>query len=93
MEKSEQKQKRTYHWYLEPLDADTNKAFSMGISSENFWDNLLCKDGTRHNLWRCSSHIRSAFWKSRKSMRLKFRIFVRCGNGGAIRECALYKDK
>ncbi len=83
-----------YVWFVEPLDSNTNIAFSQQISDDNFLSSIFCQDGQRRDLWQCTFRLLTAFQRSSRIMGLQFRIFNRFGNG-QIRECKFlyYKRK
>ena len=74
--------KRTYHWFVEPLDAHTNKVFARELSEEeDFLRGVRDNEGRRHNVWHCPNHLLSAFRRSRRDQALFFVIYSREGNG------------
>jgi hypothetical protein len=72
---------RKYTWYLEPIGSHTNRVISVCCDENGSHNDVVCKDGSRRNLWECSAHARDAIMASARSLNLKFRIFRREGNG------------
>jgi len=62
-------------WFLEPKDDNTNQIIARHCLEEDFLSQVVCEDGLRHNLWRCSEALRTALLASKKRLRLKFSVF------------------
>ena len=83
---------REYTWFVEPLDAHTNKVVSGDLPVENAGA-YLCVDGQHYNLWRCSSPKVQALWRSRETLGLKLKIWVKEGNGVIREKTFLFREK
>lgn len=91
---------RTYTWFLEPLDKDTNEVIARELANlanvsdvdHEMLTQVLCADKKRHNLWRCPFDFVSKIMRSAGQMNLRFKIFNREGKG-EIRECAIMRKK
>lgn len=75
------KRKRTYQWFVEPLDADTNAAIAKELPEENTLRGAHDDLGDRPNVYRIGSSMLSFPRRSRSQNNLKFRIYVQEGNG------------
>ena len=79
------KEKRVTVWYIEPKDARTNEAISLGtdglFNSEDVCT-LECADGVTRDVYRVKDYAFVArVWRSRKTLNLTFEIFRAQGNG------------
>lgn len=79
-----------YTWFAEPLDDSTNESIKNMIGSDadqsHILENITCADGLHHNLWELpNSQMVTTLRDSREDLNLKYKIWVRQGNG-AIRE-------
>jgi len=83
---------RKYTWFIEPLDAHTNRVISREIPEEDFQRSTLCADGKRRNLWRCSAQFVSLLRRNKKALNLKFNVFS-CYGHSKIRECSFLRKK
>ncbi|MFA4871479.1 MAG: hypothetical protein WC610_00230 [Patescibacteria group bacterium] len=77
-------------WFVEPLDKDTNAVIGRMIDPcdnlENYLEAVEGADGQNHNLWQLPNfQMVGSLNASAKGLRLRFKIWVREGNG-QIRE-------
>lgn len=72
--------KRTYFWFIEPIDAQTNDVISNQLGEENFC-RKLCADGINRNLWMCDHNFAQSLWDSRETLNLKLRIYSALAQG------------
>ncbi len=84
--------KRTYEWFIEPLDADTNSAIAREVPDENALRGVADDAGVRHDLYRISATLMAKFRGSRRQCGLKFNLFVREG-GGALRSAVFLSSR
>ena len=75
---------REYTWYIEPLDADTNKVISRELPEKNFCREIVCAGGGKHNLWMCSNQFATSLVKSAHNFNLRFKIWGKQGRYGKI---------
>lgn len=80
------KRVRKYVYYIEAMGnvAYTNKVLASNIDEEDALQGVLCKDGVRRDLWRCSSGKAFAIWSSRhnwEELGFRIRIWEQEGNG------------
>ena len=85
------RKKRNYSWFIEPRDSHTNEVLARELTEDDFKKGVLCVDG-RHNLWQCPWDFVRNLIKSRKTLKVNFKVFNQQGNG-AIRECMFLKKK
>ncbi len=72
---------RMYAWYIEPEDPNTNLALSMVLPEENYYEGLPDKDGCPRNVWACDYRVVKAVKAGRTQRGVRFKVFVREGNG------------
>lgn len=72
---------RKYTWYIQPQNSDTNAALGGAFPAENFYEGMRDEHGTPRNVWECDPESFRAFVSSKGRMGLRFRCFVREGNG------------
>lgn len=77
-----------YIWYVEPLDAATNRVIAQSLPAENACHNKGCDDGVSRDLWRCTHATVSHLTRSAKQLRLRFYIYVQQGQNGPVRRWA-----
>lgn len=87
----------SYAWFVEPAGKNhdrTNGVISQILPPENAIEGVVCADGERHNLWRCTSWETIGKLQSCSSdMGLHFRVWVQEGRHGKIRHWALKKKQ
>jgi len=75
--------KKHHDWFVWPKDSQTNEAVARFLQeSDNRFEEMalfdvLCADGKRRNLWRCTETQAYFMWRS---SHLKIAIFNRIGN-------------
>jgi len=82
------KKKVRVFWFVEPLDANTNKVIAQELAEEaeeRKMRNLICQDGKRHNLWQCPFRLIQRLFLSQETLHLKFKVYTRQGSHGKIR--------
>ena len=72
---------RTYHWFVEPLDATTNAALARELPEEDALRDVHDDQGESHNVYRVGSKTLSFLRNSKSQSGLKFRIYVKEGHG------------
>jgi hypothetical protein len=75
------KRVRPHRWYIEPLDANTNKAISMVVAEENAMINMPDNKGVQHDVYLIDSRRLSMFRASAADQNFRFNEYVREGNG------------
>ncbi len=78
---------KEYIWYIEPLDSDTNETISQELPVQNFSRGIICQDEKTHNLWECSYNFAYAFFRSRRTLDLRFNVYNKKSRHGQIRRC------
>jgi len=81
--------KPRYIWYVEPLDSSTNEIIARHIIEKDPFSevhSIRFADGRKHNLWECDFRTAITFWRSRKSLSLKLKIFFQ-RERGKIKPC------
>ncbi len=63
---------RIHKWYIEPLDKErANETLSKNqwflSDDDNRFDEIVCSDGERHNLWGCPDYAFVSILEKRKS--------------------------
>lgn len=92
-------EKSSYEWFLEPLDADTNKAIcrfllDKGCLEENIMQSMSTDEGREVQVIRVREYADVGYLrKSANSLNLKFKIYNRSGSRGLIRECSFFNKK
>lgn len=79
--------KRTYTWYIEPLDSHTNGVIGQQLAElaeESFCPKIICGDKKQHDLWRCSYEFVLSLINSKDSLGLKFKVWGSTGRYGKI---------
>ncbi|MCX6721324.1 MAG: hypothetical protein NT026_01840 [Candidatus Staskawiczbacteria bacterium] len=64
--------------------AYTNRVLASNIDEEDAQQSVLCKDGVRRDMWRCSSTKAFSIWSSRhnwEELGFAIRIWEQEGNG------------
>jgi len=88
--------RRSYVWYVEPLDKKTNGviagSFSLEIPEVKFIKKRIDGDGRFLNLWICPFTLITALKKTKRDLGLNFRIYSQVGQG-QIRECTFLYGK
>lgn len=89
-----ERKKREYTWYIEPRGniAHSNEVISKNINEEDALQDVVCGDGKRRNLWRCSSAMIYMLWRSRVGLKISFRIFCQEGKGTIADKTHLFKN-
>ena len=77
--------KRECTWFLEPLDAHTNQAIAREVGEENAQIGLKATDGKEHDVWQCPYSVVGRCLKSRKTAKLKFKVFNRTTSHSPLR--------
>ena len=83
--------KKEYRWFVEPLDSLTNGILAMELPEENTQKRVLCSNGY-HDLWECPWSFVAKLRRSRKDLKLKFKVFNQKGNG-KIRESLFLRKR
>jgi len=85
-------------WFVEPLDADTNKVVGRllldgGSLEENIFNSIETKDGRKIRVFRLRDYSDVAYLRrSRLSLNLRFKIYNRLSAGKLLQEW-LFLDK
>jgi hypothetical protein len=90
------KKKATYRWFVEPLDAFTNDVLSAAVPKLGFANETAQITGpnkTKRQAWEVDSRFIARAQTSKKSFPLNFRVFVRRGNDGLVREWKFHAKK
>lgn len=72
-------------WYVEAHDVLTNERIAEELGFEAAHKGLLCRDGTKRDMWECTYDLVSKFLRFQKSANLKFTVFYREGRYGPIK--------
>ena len=75
------KNRRTYIWYIEPLDPNTNLALSKVLREENYFEELTDNTGQPRNVWECRYQLVESFRYAKDQRDFKFRVYIREGSG------------
>lgn len=75
------KQKRTYAWFIEPLDSHSNEVLAKYLRNDQSQEQITCGDGMSHDVWECSAPQRAYVQKSISDRKLKVRFWRRTGGG------------
>ena len=82
------KRVRVTTYYLKPTGnvAHSNGILSQNLGEENFMQDVPCKGGKRHSLWRCPEGMALMIWNSRANFsclgkKFSVRVFSQEGNG------------
>jgi hypothetical protein len=75
------KRKRTYDWFVEPLDANTNAALARELPEEDVLRDIRDSQGIKHDIYRVGSRKLSYLRRSAFQSNLKIRVYVREGQG------------
>ena len=73
--------KRFFHYFIEPLDAYSNEVLAKNLSGENAQENILCSDGSRHDVWQCEYRKLVQFRRSESFLKCCFRFWWQENNG------------
>lgn len=85
--------RKSYAWYVEPLDSLTNIIIVRELPEENFDKKLVKGDNHPRPLWSCPTWFIRDLCRSRNHLNAKFKIYSQVGQG-EIRECTfLYQKK
>jgi hypothetical protein len=76
--------KQPYEWFVEPLDANSNESIARELSEEDFYREILCNDGIKRNLWKCSYSFVKFLWESKNGV-INIKVFNRTINSGTSR--------
>lgn len=68
---------RQIDWFIHALDSHTSEVIGRQIDQGELFPEMMCLDGKRRNLFRCSWENINFLEKSRGSSSLNFRIFSR----------------
>jgi len=75
-------------YYIEAIPqgnvAETNKILAANLAGEDALEDVLCRDGVRRNLWRCSDINATMLWNSRhnwEEVGFRIRIWQQEGKG------------
>lgn len=90
--------KIVYQWFLEPLDAHTNKVVANFLSSiscleENILSSVVTEKGEIMAFQMRDYRDISYFLRSKDSLNLRFRIYNRRGNQAQLRQCSFLTKK
>lgn len=72
-------------WYIEAHDVHTNERIAEELGFESAHKGLLCRDGTKRDMWECTYDFVSKLIMFRESARLKFTVFYRESRHGPIK--------
>lgn len=73
--------KSAYIWFVQPMDKDTNDVVGRQCHEDDFCHEIRCEDGECRDLWKCTREVMSALVASRRTMRLKFKVFCQAREG------------
>jgi hypothetical protein len=77
----EARKKRSYHWFVEPLDANTNAAISKLVPEVDEIVGMHDEKDTVRNVYRINGRQLSMLQSSKTQIGLKFNVYVQEGNG------------
>ena len=69
------KEKRS-QWFIEPIDAFTNRVLSNLMNQDDIQEGLSCADGSRRRAWQCDYDVITIFHNNPNN-ELKFRVWTR----------------
>lgn len=92
----EEKRKKTYEWFIEPLNAETNAAFADYLNFQGEKIDLLLelkdKNDKVHSCYRVPFSVANHIYKLKLEY-MKFTIYNRDKNSGPIKKWVLFKKK
>lgn len=80
------KRRRNCAWFVEPLDAETNRVISGYVEDAEEHPQIVCADGIRRDMWECPHYFIGKLSHSIQSLGLRFKVFRRQGLHGKIHE-------
>ncbi|MDO8482580.1 MAG: hypothetical protein Q7S86_02045 [bacterium] len=68
-------------WFVEPLDATTNRVIAEFLTETEIHHDIKCADKKSHDLWDCNYRFIGRLIAVTGQLDLKFRLFRRKGQG------------